>query len=129
VDTIVVYGDLVAMETPENDARKKRKVTKRASPGGILTLLGKELRRRRRQKKLTQVSLSEEAGLSPNVVGRIERGVYNPSVGVLEDIATVLGVPVYALFLNTDLLDIWLVLQYEENFPSGWITELRWRRV
>ena len=125
----MVYGDLVAMDTQEKDARKKRTVTKRASPGGILTLLGKELRRRRRRKKLTQVGLSEKAGLSPNVVGRIERGVYNPSVRVLEDIATVLGVPVYALFLNTAVLDVWLVLQYEEDFPSGWITELRWRRV
>jgi hypothetical protein len=48
---------------------------------------------------------------------------------MLEAIAKRLGVPVSALFPNTDLLDIWLGLQYEENFPSGWITELRWRRV
>ncbi|MFL6605213.1 MAG: helix-turn-helix transcriptional regulator [Steroidobacteraceae bacterium] len=117
------------MDTPEDDAKKNRKVTKRASPGGLLTLVGKALRRQRRKKRLTQVGLSEEAGLSPNVVGRIERGVYNPSLRVLEDIATVLDIRVFALFLNTDLLDIWLGLQHEENFPSGWITELRWRRV
>lgn len=122
-------GNLVAMDTPEDDAKKNRKVTKRASPGGLLTLVGKALRRQRRKKRLTQVGLSEEAGLSPNVVGRIERGVYNPSLRVLEDIATVLDIRVFALFLNTDLLDIWLGLQHEENFPSGWITELRWRRV
>ena len=67
--------------------------------------------------------------MSPNVVGRIERGVYNPSVSVLEAIAGYLSVPVSALFPDTALLDIWLGLQYEENFPSGWITELRFRRV
>jgi transcriptional regulator with XRE-family HTH domain len=125
----MVYGDLVAMDTPGNAPRKKRQVTKRASPGGLLTLLGKEIRRRRRKQKLTQVNLSVEAGCSRNVVGRIERGIYNPSVGVLEAIAKRLGVPVSALFPDTALLDIWLGLQYEENFPSGWITELRWRRV
>lgn len=125
----MVYGDLVAMNTPEDDARKERKVTKRASPSGLLTKLGKELRKHRLHKGLTQMGLSEEAGLSPNVVGRIERGVYNPSVKVLEDIATALGVPVRVLFPNIDRLDIWVGLHYKENFPSGWITELRWPRV
>jgi DNA-binding XRE family transcriptional regulator len=125
----MVYGDLVAMNTPEDDARKERKVTKRASPSGLLTKLGKELRKHRLHKGLTQAGLSEEAGLSPNVVGRIERGVYNPSVKVLEDIATVLGIPVRALFPNTDVLDIWPGLHYRDNFPSGWITELHWPRV
>ena len=125
----MVYGDLVAMDTPEDGAQKKPKVTKRASPSGLLTKLGKELRKHRLEKKLTQVGLSLEAGLSPNVVGRIERGVYNPSVRVLEDIATILGVPVRVLFPNSDVLGIWPGLQIKENLPSGWITELRWRRV
>jgi transcriptional regulator with XRE-family HTH domain len=88
----MVYGDLVAM------------VAKRAAPGGILTSLGKELRRRRHKEKLTQVNLSVEAGLSPNVVGRIERGIYNPTVVVLDAIATRLGVRVPDLFPNTDFL-------------------------
>jgi transcriptional regulator with XRE-family HTH domain len=125
----MVYGDLVAMATLKNAQRKKHQITKRASPGGIFTLLGKEVRRRRRKLKLTQVNLSVQAGYSPNIVGRLERGVYNPSLGMLEAIAKRLGAPVYALFLNTDLLDIWVGLHDEENFPSGLITELRWRRV
>jgi transcriptional regulator with XRE-family HTH domain len=125
----MVYDDLVAMATADDESRRKRKVTKRAAPGGILTLLGKELRRRRRKKKLTQVNLSVEAGLSPNVVGRIERGIYNPTIVVLHAIATRLGIRVTDLFPNTDILDIWLGLQRQDNFPTAWITELRWRRV
>jgi transcriptional regulator with XRE-family HTH domain len=125
----MVYDDLVTMATSVDGPRIKRKVTKRAAPSGILTLLGKELRRRRRKKKITQVNLSVEAGLSPNVVGRIERGIYNPTIVVLYAIATRLGIRVTDLFPNTDFLDVWLGLQREDNFPTSWITELRWRRV
>ncbi len=125
----MVYSDLVAMATADDEPRRKRKVSKRASPGGIVTLLGKELRRRRRQKKLTQIDLSVEAGLSPNVVGRIERGIGNPTIVVLHAIATRLGIRVTDLFPNTDFLDVWLGLQRDDNFPTAWITELRWRRV
>jgi transcriptional regulator with XRE-family HTH domain len=71
--------------------------------------------------KLTQVNLSVEAGLSPNVVGRIERGIYNPTIVVLHAIATRFGIRVTDLFPNTDFP--------EEKFPTAWITELRWRRV
>jgi transcriptional regulator with XRE-family HTH domain len=123
------YGDLVTMATSDDEPRRKRKVIKRAAPGGILTLLGRELRRHRRKKKLTQVDLSVEAGLSPNVVGRIERGIGNPTIVVLHAIATRLGIRVEDLFPNTDYLDIWLGLQREDNFPTAWITELRWRCV
>jgi transcriptional regulator with XRE-family HTH domain len=125
----MVYDDPVTMATSVDGPRIKRKVTKRAAPSGILTLLGKELRRRRRKNKITQVNLSVEAGLSPNVVGRIERGIYNPTIVVVYAIATRLGIRVTDLFPNTDFLDVWLGLQREDNFPTSWITELRWRRV
>ena len=125
----MVYDDLVVMAMPEDEPRRERNVAKRAAPGGILTLLGRELRRRRREKKLTQVNLSVEAGLSPNVVGRIEIGIYNPTIVVLHAIATRLGVRVADLLSNTDFPDIWPGLQRDNNFPTGWVTELRWRRV
>jgi transcriptional regulator with XRE-family HTH domain len=90
------------MATPADEQQRKRSVAKRAAPGGILTLLGKELRRHRLEKKLTQVNLSVEAGLSPNVVGRIERGIYNPTIVVLHSIATRLGIRMTDLLYNTD---------------------------
>ena len=96
----MVYDDLVVMTASADDQQRKRRVTKRAAPGGILTLLGRELRRRRLERKLTQVNLSLEAGLSENLVGLIERGVYNPTIVVLHAIATRLGIRVRDLFPN-----------------------------
>ena len=113
----MVYGDLVAMGTSADDARGRRKVTKRAAPGGILRLLGQELRRRRRKKKLTQVDLSVEAGLSPNVVGRIERGVYNPTIVVLHAISTRLDVRVTDLFPDTDSSG-WAHIAFSQDSPN-----------
>ncbi len=125
----MVHSELVAMAKPRVKPGKKRTAAKRAAPGGILTLVGTELRRRRKEKKLTQVDLSVEAGLSQNVVGRIERGIYNPTIVVLHAIATRLGIRVADLLQDTDNLDTWRGLQRADNFPLALITELRWRRV
>ena len=82
----------------------KRARRKRAAQRGILTALGVELRRCRteQQKKISQVELSREAGLSDNIAGGIERGVYNPSVVVLDAIATRLGVKLSELFAGAE---------------------------
>jgi transcriptional regulator with XRE-family HTH domain len=63
----------------------------------ILRSLGEEVRERRTQRKLSQEKLALEAGIHPNVVGRLERGIYNPSVLVLFAIA---------VKLNTSLVDL-----------------------
>ena len=94
----MVYGDVVAMATRKNRRRKTRSAGKRAAPGGILTSVGTELRKRRKEAGLTQVNLSEEAGYSPNVVGLIERGIYNPTVVMLDAITTRLGIHISELF-------------------------------
>jgi len=46
--------------------------------------------------------LALQAGVHPNVVGRIERGIYNPSVLVLNAIATKLNASVLELFAGAD---------------------------
>ena len=63
----------------------------------ILRGLGEEVRARRTQKNLTQEALAHLAGLHMNVVGRLERGKYNP---------TVLTLSYIALKLNTSLEDL-----------------------
>jgi transcriptional regulator with XRE-family HTH domain len=63
----------------------------------ILRSLGEEIRERRKQRNLSQEVLAQQAGVHTNVVGRLERGVYNPSVLILFAIATK---------LNTSLLDL-----------------------
>ena len=64
----------------------------------ILPGLGQEVRDRRTRKKLSQEALANLAGIHTNVVGRLERGKYNPTVDTLSSIAAKLGVPLSELF-------------------------------
>ena len=58
----------------------------------LLRALGEELRERRKKLRLTQEALAHDAGLHRNVIGRLERGAYNPSVLTLLAIAVRLDV-------------------------------------
>jgi transcriptional regulator with XRE-family HTH domain len=64
----------------------------------VLRGLGEEVRERRKQRNLTQEALAFEAGVHPNVVGRIERGIYNPTVMILYAIAVKLNTSLHELF-------------------------------
>lgn len=69
---------------------------------GILRRLGEEVRERRQQRSLSQEALAHQAGLHVNVVGRLERGVYNPTVMTLYAIAVKLDVSLADLFLDAE---------------------------
>ena len=58
----------------------------------ILKALGEEIRHRRTPLRLSQEALAHGAGLHRNVIGRLERGTYNPSVMTLLSIAVELDV-------------------------------------
>ena len=64
----------------------------------ILRGLGQEIRELRTQKNLSQEALAGLAGVHTNVVGRLERGSYNPTVMILEAIAVKLSVSLEELF-------------------------------
>jgi XRE family transcriptional regulator, regulator of sulfur utilization len=66
-------------------------------PNVTLARIGTEVRRGRQTLKYSQAALAAKAGVHPNVVGRIERGAYNPTVMTLEAIAGA---------LNTSILDL-----------------------
>ncbi len=53
----------------------------------ILKALGEEIRQRRAPLQLSQEALAHGAGLHRNVIGRLERGTYNPTVMTLLSIA------------------------------------------
>lgn len=65
---------------------------------GVLRLLGSEVRRYRIAARLSQEQLAHVAGVHVNVVGRLERGQYNPSVLVLDAIVAKLNVSLSELF-------------------------------
>ena len=64
----------------------------------VLRSLGEEVRERRKRRDLTQEGLAFDAGVHPNVVGRLERGIYNPTVTTLFAIATELNTSLHELF-------------------------------
>jgi transcriptional regulator with XRE-family HTH domain len=63
----------------------------------VLVGIGAEVKRRRQALGLTQVKLAKKARIHYNVIGRLERGTYNPTVAVLCWIAAALDTPVSEL--------------------------------
>jgi transcriptional regulator with XRE-family HTH domain len=68
----------------------------------VLKGLGAEMRRRRKSLDLTQVQVAQMAQLHANVIGRLERGIYNPSVTVLCWIAAALDTSLVGLLPQTE---------------------------
>jgi transcriptional regulator with XRE-family HTH domain len=58
---------------------------------------GSEVRRRRLAARWTIEQLAARAGISPNYLGAIERGIRDPSVSVIQAIAGGLGITVAEL--------------------------------
>lgn len=61
------------------------------------TIVGKNVRRIRQQRKITQEKLAFEAEIDLTYVGGIERGKRNPSLLVMARIAKALSVPLSRL--------------------------------
>jgi transcriptional regulator with XRE-family HTH domain len=61
-------------------------------------MLGQEIRERRERLELSQEALAAEANVHTNVVGRLERGKYNPSVTVLQVIVQELNADLAQIF-------------------------------
>lgn len=55
-------------------------------------VVGRNVRRWRKARKLTQEQLASEADLDLRYLGGVERGEHNPSVAVLGKLAAVLNV-------------------------------------
>lgn len=60
----------------------------------ILVIVGAEVRRLRKARRLTQATLGQAVGINPNLLGRIERGEQNPTLLTLARIADGLDVTI-----------------------------------
>ena len=69
----------------------------RTKANALLTGIGTEIRRRRQKMGISQAALATKAHVHHNVIGRTERGKYNPSLMTLDAIAAA---------LNTSMVDL-----------------------
>lgn len=76
--------------------------------------LGRRIKETRKKKKLTQMQLAELAGMEPNNLSHIERGLSKGSVQSLVNIATSLGITLDSLLADS--------LPEERNFYLGEIS-------
>ena len=60
----------------------------------MLLSVGESIKNRRKELKITQPHLAELAGVSTNTLYKIETGQANPSLEVLNKIASVLGMEI-----------------------------------
>ncbi len=68
----------------------------------LITALGKQLRKIRKERNLTQSELASTIGKDRQSYQRIELGKTNPTVGYLCEIANGLKIPIYDLFKFID---------------------------
>ena len=66
----------------------------------IRALIRANLRKYRKERRISQEELADEAGLHRTYISGVERGVRNPSVLVLEKIAKPLKIPVWKLLYD-----------------------------
>jgi transcriptional regulator with XRE-family HTH domain len=59
--------------------------------------IGMTLKRLRKRQQLSQYALAKAAGISREYVRKLELGLYDPTVGVLQRLAKALGVPLMRL--------------------------------
>lgn len=63
--------------------------------------IGTQIRRYRREKKMTSRQLAECTGISPSMISQIENGQANPSINTIKLIAAAMDVPLFQLFMET----------------------------
>jgi len=68
----------------------------------IRLIFGQNVKKVREQKAWSQDRLSEETGLHRTYISGIERGVRNPTIEIVQKLATALGVEVQDLFINSN---------------------------
>ena len=68
-------------------------------------LIGRHIKEIRKSKGITQYQLSEQIGISPQFISRIESGIKHPSLETLINIAAVLETTVDGLLLGNQKQD------------------------
>lgn len=72
-----------------------------------LTRLSELLKEKRGEKNMTQEQLCEKTGINRNMIGRIERMTYIPTIPQLEKLAEVLSFDIEELFVDDNKLGVY----------------------
>jgi transcriptional regulator with XRE-family HTH domain len=84
-----------------DDRSKRRRHPRRivaVKPTELGLRLGARIRALRERGGITQVQLAERAGIGIETVSRLERGIENPTIGMLETVCRALNVDIHELF-------------------------------
>ena len=73
-----------------------------SKPDSLLAALGRNVRRRRDARELTQEMLAEKSGLDPTYISDIERGRRNPGIKNVARLARALGLSTAELCKGVD---------------------------
>lgn len=73
-----------------------------SKPDPLLAALGRNVRRRREARELTQEKLAEKASLDPTYISDIERGRRNPGIKNVARLAKALGLTTAELCHGVD---------------------------
>ena len=85
----------------------------------LCALVGRNVRRERLAAGVTQEDLAHRTGWDRTYISDIERGIRNPSVRLLEDIATALGLhPALLLLEEPEAAIVRAALRGRPNDPS-----------
>ena len=76
-------------------------------------LVGQNIRRIRVVQRVSQERLAFDSGVDRSYLGGVERGEENPTVDVLDRIASTLAVPLRDFFLEDD------ILEHPPSLPRG----------
>lgn len=92
-------------------------------------MLGDNIRKKRKSKKLTISVLAKKIGVSNSYISQLERGLIDPSVSVLRKIAFAMDVPISSLFdedyedpLITRLKDRKTIVAENQSYRISWIS-------
>ena len=86
----------------------------------LATKVGKALRGRRRELKMSQEELAKKARLHPTYIGQVERGEKNVTIHSLEKIAKAMDVSISSIFLECEgnrPADSYPDLQFLTKYP------------
>lgn len=90
------------VKTEKPSAKGRVQLPEIVDPAVEATALGKTIRRLRLERKLSLQQLSSRTEISVGMLSHIERGISSPSLKSLTRIRLALGVPISALFEETE---------------------------